>query len=161
MEGIPSINIAGPPSALPEPIDGYVSLEAISLSEDVARIFRVAVPVSDLDRAISFYAQLLDIDSQPVSNERHYFDCGSVILAVVDAKSPPNPDYIYFSVPNLEKIHARAKELGCLVQGIKHDASAGEIIIRPWGERSFYALDPFWKRALLCRRKDNLHRAID
>ena len=38
---------------------------------------------------------------------------------------------------------ARASELGCLSKVQVHDEPAGDIVTRPWGERSFYADDPF------------------
>ena len=50
---------------------------------------------------------------------------------------------MYFSVENLEEIHARAREMGCLSGEEIHDAPGGAIVKRPWGERSFYAEDPF------------------
>jgi catechol 2,3-dioxygenase-like lactoylglutathione lyase family enzyme len=112
------------------------------MAEDSIRIFRVAVPVTDLDRARRFYAQLFGAEGRAVEG-RHYFDCGQVILAVIDSGAPPNPEYLYFSASNLEQVYARARELGCLAAGEKHDAAAGEIVTRPWGERSFYARDPF------------------
>lgn len=44
---------------------------------------------------------------------------------------------------DLAAVHARAKRLSCLSQNDVHDAPGGEIAKRPWGERSFYAIDPF------------------
>jgi catechol 2,3-dioxygenase-like lactoylglutathione lyase family enzyme len=120
---------------------------------DVPKIFRVILQVSDLDKAADFYAKLLDAKGRRVSVARHYFDCGPIILALVDPtaggdKAIPNPDYIYFSVADLDNIHSRARKLGCLSQEKVHEESAGEIVTRPWGERSFYAVDPFGN--LLC-----------
>jgi catechol 2,3-dioxygenase-like lactoylglutathione lyase family enzyme len=112
------------------------------MNDDAIRIFRVVVPVSDLDQATRFYARLLGVEGRAIEG-RHYFDCGPVILAVIETGASPNPEYLYFSVSNLEPVYARARELGCLAGGEKHDAAAGEIVTRPWGERSFYARDPF------------------
>ena len=53
------------------------------------------------------------------------------------------PDNVYFSVNDLETIFERAKALGCLATRDVHGDRAGEIVKRPWGERSFYAQDPF------------------
>jgi catechol 2,3-dioxygenase-like lactoylglutathione lyase family enzyme len=114
----------------------------MSNSNSTARIFRIVVPVTDLDEAVRFYSHLLAAEGRVIEG-RHYYDCGPVILAVTKTDAPSNPEYIYFSVAGLEQVHARAKELGCLAAGDKHDAAAGEIVIRPWGERSFYARDPF------------------
>ena len=49
-----------------------------------ARLFRVIVPVPDVDRAAEFYALLLGIAGERVVPTRHYFDCGGTILALVD-----------------------------------------------------------------------------
>jgi predicted enzyme related to lactoylglutathione lyase len=115
---------------------------------DVPRLFRVVVQVSDLDKAIDFYSKLLDIEGRKLRGSRAYFDCGPVILAVLDPtpgniKPTPNVDDVYFSVENLEKVHERAQKLGCLSTEEVHDESAGAIVKRPWGERSFYVVDPW------------------
>ena len=115
---------------------------------DVPSLFRMILHVSDTDRAAGFYARLLGAAGRRVAPSRHYFDCGPVILALVDPtggdEAPKtNPDYVYFSVQDLEAVHARASELGCLSEGDVHGKSAGGIVTRPWGERSFYAYDPF------------------
>jgi predicted enzyme related to lactoylglutathione lyase len=107
------------------------------------RLFRAIVPVSDLEKAANFYARLLATPGRAVGGGRHYFDCGDVILALLDNKKPPNGDYLYLAVADLEAVHARAEGLGCLSQETVHGASAGEMVRRPWGERCFYAFDPF------------------
>lgn len=115
---------------------------------DIPNLYRIILHVSDLDEADNFYSKLLDLKGRRIRGSRHYFDCGSVILALIDPagggeEARPIPDYIYFSVKNLEEIHERAKELGCLSMDKVHGESAGEIVTRPWGERSFYVDDPF------------------
>ena len=112
-------------------------------------LFRLILQVSNLDQAAEFYAQLLGDKGRRIPRaSRHYFDCGSIILALVDPTSggveaKPIPDYIYFSVSDLDKVHSRAHELGCLSTEDVHGESAGEIVVRPWGERSFYVNDPW------------------
>ena len=115
---------------------------------DIPKLYRVILQVSDLDEAADFYATLLGIKGRRIRGARHYFDCGPVILAVLDPtaggeKAKPNADYLYFSVKDLEKVHARALALKCLSKDTVHDEAAGQIMKRPWGERSFYATDPF------------------
>ena len=113
------------------------------------QLFRIALQVADLDQAAAFYSKLLEDEGHRIPRgSRHYFDCGSVILALVDVtaggeEAKPLPDYIYFAVNNLEAVCARARELGCLSTDDVHGASAGEIVKRPWGERSFYVEDPW------------------
>lgn len=112
-------------------------------------LFRIILQVSDLDKAEEFYGKLLNDRGRRIPRaSRHYIDCGPVILALVDPSiddesAKPLPDYIYFSVPDLEAIHARATELNCLATEDVHGAASGDIVVRPWGERSFYATDPW------------------
>lgn len=116
---------------------------------DAPNLYRVIVQVSDIEKGVEFYSKLLGTEGRQIRGGfRHYFDCGAVILALVnpaadDEEARPNPDNIYFSVKDLEAIRKRAGELGCLSTGEVHGAPAGEIVTRPWGERSFYAFDPF------------------
>jgi catechol-2,3-dioxygenase len=115
-----------------------------------AKLFRVALQVGDLEQAAAFYARLLDDPGIRIPRgSRHYFDCGGVILALVDVakgaheKPQPTPDYIYLAVDNLEEVFERAKALNCLAQDRYHDQEAGQIVKRPWGELSFYVEDPW------------------
>ena len=116
---------------------------------DHTTLFRIILQVDDLDKAEEFYGRLLGDRGRRIPRaSRHYIDCGPVILALVDVsgeglKPEPLPDYIYFSVSNLEDIHSRAKELACLSDEDVHGESAGEIVKRPWQERSFYVNDPW------------------
>ena len=119
---------------------------------DQTILFRIILQVDDLDKAEDFYGKLLGDGGRRIPRgARHYIDCGPVILALVDVtgegtidtKPVQLPDYIYFSVANLESVHTRAKELNCLSDEDVHGASAGEIVKRPWGERSFYVHDPW------------------
>jgi catechol 2,3-dioxygenase-like lactoylglutathione lyase family enzyme len=113
------------------------------------RLFRIILQVSDLDKATEFYSKLLaDKGRRIPRGSRHYFDCGDIILALVDVTAggeaaKPLPDHIYFAVNNLADVHTRASELGCLSTADVHGASAGEIVKRPWGELSFYVDDPW------------------
>lgn len=113
-------------------------------------LFRIALQVADLDRASAFYAKLLnDPGTRIHRGSRHYFQCGPVILALVDVakgageETKPIPDYVYFAVNNLDEVFARAQALNCLAKDRFHDQNAGEIVRRPWGELSFYCEDPW------------------
>jgi catechol-2,3-dioxygenase len=112
-------------------------------------LFRIILQVSDLDQAAEFYSKLLGDEGRRIPRaSRHYIDCGPVILALVDVtaggeEAKPLPDYIYFAVNNLEAVYERAKALNCLSDEDVHGASAGEMVVRPWGERSFYVADPW------------------
>jgi uncharacterized glyoxalase superfamily protein PhnB len=113
------------------------------------KMFRIALQVGDLEAAGAFYAKLLDDPGIPIPRgSRHYFNCGPMILALVDVakggeKPQPTPDYIYFAVNNLDQVFERAQALNCLATDRYHDQEAGQIVKRPWGEVSFYVEDPW------------------
>lgn len=115
-------------------------------------LYRIVLQVDNLDRAEEFYGTLLGERGRRIPRgSRHYIDCGPVILALVDVTGEgavetepvPLPDYIYFAVADVDSVHERARELNCLSNEDVHGASAGEVGKRPWGERSFYAYDPW------------------
>lgn len=114
------------------------------------RLFRVIMPVTDIEQAARFYRALLDQPGFRVSTGRHYFECGGVILAVYDAKADgddapvrSNPQHIYLAVSDLEEVFDRARRLGGLSTELGDgDLPMGSIARRPWGERSFYMFDP-------------------
>ncbi len=116
-----------------------------------ARLFRVIVPVSDLDQAAKFYGAVLRSPGLRVSPGRHYFECGGVILACFSPRQDgdnhdprPNQDNLYFAVDNLEAAYESCQKAGALfAPGEVHGDLAGTIAKRPWGERSFYIHDPF------------------
>ena len=110
------------------------------------KLFRVTVEVANLDEAASFYAKLFGIEGTRHPGARHYFDCGGVILALLDPTQggltpTPGPKSLYFAVTDLEPVHKRAKELGALAPYKVHGVAAGTIVKRPWGENSFYVVD--------------------
>lgn len=114
-------------------------------------LFRVIIPVDDLDRAQRFYSSLLDQPGLRVSPGRHYFRCGHVTLAVYspagdgDRTTPrPNFEHVYFAVDDLDAVYRRAESVGGLSTAVGDGGLAmGKIERRPWGERSFYVHDPF------------------
>lgn len=115
------------------------------------RLFRLLLPARDLDQAKRFYESLLDVPGRRVAGGRVYFDCGPAILGILDysgqrASEIVSPtEALYFATTDLESVHRRAGKLGCLAKGLLHDdpsSPLGQIVVRPWGERSFYAVDP-------------------
>ncbi|HUO83471.1 MAG TPA: VOC family protein [Thermoanaerobaculia bacterium] len=115
------------------------------------RIYRIILPVSPIDEIAAFYTRLLGIEGMRVSGGRHYFDCGGVILALYDPAGDgdsleprPNIEHVYLAVQELEPYWERARDLGALVDETGDgNLAMGAINTRPWGERSFYARDPF------------------
>jgi predicted enzyme related to lactoylglutathione lyase len=112
------------------------------------RLYRVILPVSDIESAARFYAQVFQTPGERVSPGRHYFDCGGVILACYDPVADGDErgpgwqyhenQYLYFAVPDLQEIRARLHHAG--------GRKITEIESMPWGERMFYAEDPFGGR---------------
>jgi catechol 2,3-dioxygenase-like lactoylglutathione lyase family enzyme len=116
------------------------------------KIFRITIEVTDLDKAAAFYAELLGTPGKRHPGSREYFDCGGVILALLDptagglTASPiagKSEAGLYFAVDDLDDCFARAKALKALAPYKVHGQPAGEIVTRPWGERSFYVTDPW------------------
>ena len=109
------------------------------------------MPVANIDDGARYYSALLGMPGFRISAGRHYFQCGGVILAVYDASADgdtgevrSNPQHVYFAVPDLQAVFARAQQLGGL-SPVTGDGGLpmGEIARRPWGEVSFYADDPW------------------
>lgn len=112
------------------------------------RLYRVILPVSDIEVAARFYAHVFESKGERVSPGRHYFDCDGLILACYDPVADGDPvgegwkhhenQYLYFSVLDLDVIRHRIEEAG------GHNLT--EIEEMPWGERMFYAMDPLGSR---------------
>lgn len=115
-------------------------------------LFRVIVPVGDIDRAASFYGIVLGSAGERISPGRHYFDCEGTILACYDPRADgdggiatPLPEPVYIAVDDLESTYERAGEAGASFSPatVPDVGPLGQIATRPWGERSFYMEDPF------------------
>ncbi len=106
------------------------------------QLYRVILPVNDLEKAQSFYNSILGITGSRVSPERHYFDCEGTILACYDPLMfkeketfSPNPENIYIAVDNLQSSYDKCVNAGANI--------TADIQSYPWGETSFYFDDPF------------------
>ena len=110
------------------------------------RLFRIILPVTDIEAARRFYEQVLRIPGERVSPGRHYFDCGGTILACYDPVADGDGlqegwrhhprQYVYFAVSDLDATHRQAMDAGGTIV-------EGGIQKMPWGERMFWAKDPF------------------
>jgi predicted enzyme related to lactoylglutathione lyase len=110
-----------------------------------SRLYRVIQPVESIDVAAAFYSAVLESVGERVSPGRHYFVCGATILACYDPAADgdeiqegwrhhPN-QYLYFATDDLEGALERVRDAGGQVET--------SIDTMPWGERMFYAKDPF------------------
>jgi predicted enzyme related to lactoylglutathione lyase len=119
---------------------------------DVPNLFRINVEVGNLEQAANFYETLFGLVGRRQAGARCYFTCGAITLQVVDVASAevghsrtPHPaaKALYFVVNDLDAVFERARALGCLSPEEVHGEPGGAISVRPWGERSFYAEDPW------------------
>ncbi|MEM1417047.1 MAG: VOC family protein [Myxococcota bacterium] len=109
------------------------------------RLYRVIVPVADIEQAKEFYSRLFDDDGMRVSPGRHYFELSDTVLACYDAGAdgdgrvigwkPHRNQYLYFSSSDLETMRERVGMYGGTI--------TSRIESMPWGETLFYARDPF------------------
>jgi catechol 2,3-dioxygenase-like lactoylglutathione lyase family enzyme len=115
------------------------------------RVYRILIQAKDLDRSRRFYESLLGTRGRSVGGERIYFDCGPVILGILDGSGVSDEERsipteaIYLATNDLDGVHQRASRLGCLSKELIHNDPAnpaGRMVVRPWGERSFYVFDP-------------------
>lgn len=118
----------------------------------MAHLYRVILPVTDLDGAAGFYGKVLEQPGQRVSPGRHYFDCEGTILACCDPKADgddhhamPIPEPVYIAVDDLDTTFRNARDAGARFSPdvLPDVGPLGEVALRPWGEHSFYASDPF------------------
>ena len=128
----------------------------------MARLYRVLVPVSDIEAAREFYESVLDAPGRRVSPGRHYFDCEGTILACFDPgadgdgyAAKPNSEPLYLAVSDLEATYEACRRAGATFSeddppGV---GPLGQIAKRPWGEESFYVSDPFGNGLCFVRRE--------
>jgi predicted enzyme related to lactoylglutathione lyase len=110
-------------------------------------LYRVILPVLDIELAARFYTAVLGEPGRRVSPGRHYFGDGNdgAILACYDPVADGDTlgdawrqhplQYIYFAVADLNAARQRCEEAGA--------TAITAIEAMPWGETMFYARDPF------------------
>lgn len=114
------------------------------MTSETPRLFRLNIEVGDADAAAAFYGALFDDAPRPQPGSRIYLGAGSVTLQIVAVPAPhPAAKALYFAVSDLDAVHGRAEQLDCLSAGDVHGTPAGQPVVRPWGERSFYCDDPW------------------
>jgi predicted enzyme related to lactoylglutathione lyase len=122
---------------------------------EVPKLFRITLEVGDLESATQQYAELFGQAGERKPGARHYFECGGVIVAVLDVSRggmipTPGQKSVFFAVDDVDAVHARAERLGVLAPYDVHGDPAGAIVVRPWGERSFYIVDPWGNDLCFC-----------
>ena len=111
-------------------------------------LYRVILPVPDIEAAAQFYGKVLGSSGKRVSPGRHYFECGSTILACYDPVADGDQDeggwhfhsnqFLYFAVASPEAALRSVEAAGGTVDSM--------VALMPWGERLGYARDPFNSR---------------
>lgn len=108
------------------------------------KLYRVILPVNDIEVATKFYSKIFNIKGNRVSDGRHYYNLDGTILACYDPKAEKDKpmkwkfhknQYIYIAVDNLKEMRRRVESSNC--------SFLGAIESMPWGETLFYAKDPF------------------
>ncbi len=98
------------------------------MTSDMPRLFRLNVEVGDIDRAAAFYAELLGLEARPQMGSRVYVDAGGVTLQIVQVPAPhPAAKALYFTVRDLDALHARAAALDCLSSEQVHFVEEGTV----------------------------------
>jgi predicted enzyme related to lactoylglutathione lyase len=125
-------------------------------------LYRVILPVSDIEVAAKFYGYIFEDEGERVSPGRHYFNCNGVVLACYSPTADGDElgngwsfhenQNLYFSVPNLEEMRQRIAAAG--------GRNLTEAETMPWGETLFYAVDPLGSR-LSFARSDTLFTGSD
>ena len=106
-----------------------------------ASLYKVILPVTDVDQAEAFYSRLLGVSGRRVSADRHEFDCGGMTLSCLLAEgegsgSPVAGETVWFAVGDLDAAFQQAAKAG----GAMADS---QIVTHPWGDRLFVGEDPF------------------
>jgi predicted enzyme related to lactoylglutathione lyase len=114
-----------------------------------AAIVRLILPVSDIERATTFYGRLLHQPGRRLAADAHEFSCGGAVLECrVLAGAAPHAGGLVFAVPDLDNHYGRASTSGC--------RAIGRIEAAPDG-RSFLADDPFGNRLRFLERAPVAH----
>ena len=81
----------------------------------ISSIGQIAINVSDLDRAVSFYRDKLSLQHLfTVPPNMAFFDCGGIRLMLgLAGDEPSHPSsVIYFNVPDIQQAHRTLMEQG-------------------------------------------------
>jgi predicted enzyme related to lactoylglutathione lyase len=90
-------------------------------------LYRVILPVVDIETAAAFYGAVFGTPGRRVSLGRHYFSCGGTILACYDPTADGDGEmggwqfhpsqYLYFAVSDIEATLARVQTAGGTIDG--------------------------------------------
>ncbi len=111
---------------------------------DAPQLFRINIEVGDLVVAQAFYETMLATRARGQAGQRFYINAGPIVFQVVASANPHvAAKALYFTTTDLDAVHQRASALNALSDESVHGLRGGDISVKPWGERSFYANDPW------------------
>jgi catechol 2,3-dioxygenase-like lactoylglutathione lyase family enzyme len=143
--GNPACLIDDTGSEVPPEVERYTGKPTANLSS-------FALPTTSLGRAAAFYEAMLGLEADTFVPGRTRFFCDRCELSLVnpvehgrahqleEKRFRANAELIYFSVDDLDATWEQGRKLGLAPLEDGH-IGAG-IGLQPWGERSFYGLDP-------------------
>ena len=88
----------------------------------LATIGQIGLTVTDLDRAIAFYRDVLGMKLLFQVPNMGFFDCDGVRLMISGAEKPDEHygSVIYFKVPDIQQAHRASRERGAPFEGAPH-----------------------------------------
>lgn len=125
------------------------------------QLFRMVLPTHPIQKALEFYEPIFEVQAKKVSEGRFYFNLGNVILVCYDSIAdgdgnliPPNPEHIYISTSHIQESYEKVKAQNPLIISPK-------IQKMPWGENSFYFIDPFGNKMCFVEQGTEYRGSID
>ena len=112
-----------------------------------SRLIRVLIRVPDIETAAAFYDQVLGVSGRRISPGRHHVALGEVELACYDPAADGDLHDTAQS-PSFWQLYVAVDDLEAVLERVRSTSGHIEqpISTKPWGERSFYAADPFGNR---------------
>jgi predicted enzyme related to lactoylglutathione lyase len=111
------------------------------------RLVRVLIRVPEIEGAAAFYEQVLGVSGRRVSPGRHHLALGDIEVVCYDPAADGDLHDTAQS-PSLWQLYVAADEIESVLNRVECAMGHVEqpISTKPWGERSFYACDPFGNR---------------
>ncbi|HTR66144.1 MAG TPA: VOC family protein [Terriglobales bacterium] len=96
---------------------------SVAIGVGITRLGQIAINVSDPERAVAFYRDILGLRLLFRAGPLAFFDCGGVRLMLSHAEKPEfdHPSSIlYFSVPDIAAAYRQMVEAGAKFEGEPH-----------------------------------------
>jgi len=96
---------------------------SVAIGVGITRLGQIAINLSDPERAVAFYRDILGLRPLFRAGPLAFFDCGGVRLMLSHAEKPEfdHPSSIlYFSVPDIAAAYRQMVEAGAKFEGEPH-----------------------------------------